>query len=113
MKKEETIIENATKLIINDNLIKRNLYKNTWFSGTSTEVYPITQWVERGEIVVQLNSNKNKYNRCIERIIKKSNDLIICGYFSKNDGSCPATLTFYTNYSYLGKSFVKNKINNK
>lgn len=104
---QSNIIDKATNVILNDSLIKKNLYNYTWIGGSSTKVYPITLWVERGEIVIQLNSKKNKFNKCIERIIKNSNGLIVYGSFNKNDGSCPATLSFYTNYSFIGNSLSK------
>lgn len=93
-------INKAAVIIQSDFLIKRHIYPYTWLSGSSTEVYPITCWVDGGEIVVQLGTNKKDWDKAIQRIIKQSNGLIVKGYFSKKDGSCPNTLTFLTNWSF-------------
>lgn len=103
----KNILDKATEIISNDFMVKRHLYEHTWISGCVTEVAPITIWVEDGEIVIQLKCSKNVFDKAIQRIIKKSNGLIIYGYFKKNDGSCPSTLNFFTNYSYKGKMFAK------
>lgn len=104
MENKEQLIKQATEIIKNDFMVKRHLYPYTWLSGSSTDVYPITGWVESGEIVIQLNSvNKNIFEKTIKRIIEKSNGLIVWGYFNKRDGSCPNTLNFILNYSWKAK----------
>lgn len=110
MKNEKMdILNKATEIISNDFMIKRHLYKNTWTSGCVTEVFPIIRWVEDGEIVVQLNNNKNVFEKTIQRIIEKSNGNIIYGYFAQSDGSCPNTLHFFVKGSWKGEIFLKNK----
>lgn len=94
MKQMEQMINKAAEIIQSDFLIKRHIYPYTWLSGSSTEVYPITCWMEDGEIVVQLGTNKKDWDKAIQRIIKKSNGIIAKGYFLKKDGSCPDTLNF-------------------
>lgn len=109
MEENKTIVlDKATDIISNDYMIKRYLYNSSWISGCVTEVYPITRWVEDGEIVIQTTAKKDVFEKAIARIIKKSNGNIIYGYFSKKDGSCPNTLHFFVNYSWKGKLFVKH-----
>ena len=58
MSKEE-YLEKAKKvveLIKESNFFKKFGYPYHWISGSSTVVYPITDWVEDREIVIQLDS---------------------------------------------------------
>lgn len=79
-----------------DKLIKKYLYKYTWLSGSSTTVYPIMCWEQDGfikEITIQLDADKNVFNKLIERYKNKYNN-IDYAYFDKSDGSCPSKLVF-------------------
>lgn len=86
--------EEIANIILSDSLIAKYLGQH-WISGSSTIVYPVTVW--QNYIEVQLATRKNVFNKCIERIVKASEGLLTDGYFSKGDGSCPATLRFYFN----------------
>lgn len=88
----EEKIEQFIKEIMKDNIVKKNLYNETWLSGSSTTVYPIMIWQK--SIVFQWKSNRKIFDKFIKRTVKKYNDLFIDGYFWKSDGSCPSTITF-------------------
>lgn len=81
--------------LLKEPLIKKYLYNGTWLSGSSTIVYPITFW--RCTVELQLNTHKNVFQKFIKRFVEQHSDLVADGYFSKMDGSCPPTLTFYYN----------------
>lgn len=85
-------IKELSEMIARDSLIKKHVYKGTWISGSSTEVYPITVW--RSDITVQLQTKRNLFRACIKRIVSASGGLLEDGYFSRGDGSCPARLVF-------------------
>ena len=92
----ENLINEFKKIaseIENDKLIKKYMYKYTWLSGSNTNVYPLTIWIESKQLIIQLNTNKNLFNKLIERYKNKYKN-IDYGYFWKSDGSCPSTLTF-------------------
>ena len=92
---DEKTIERIKTIITTDRLLKKHLYKDIWLSGSSTMVYPITIWKHRVDI--QLDTSKNVFTKCIERIVNANKDLFKCGIFSKNDGSCPSELIFFLN----------------
>lgn len=75
-----------------DEMLAKHTLLQTWLSGSSTEVFPITLWAR--EVEVQLNSANRIYDKCIQRILAKYKHLFKDGYFCKHDGSCPATLVF-------------------
>ena len=77
----------------NDKLIKKYLEVGTWLSGSSTIVCPITIWERSREVVLQLTTDRNVFNKLIERYKNKYNN-IEYGYFDKRDGSCPSILVF-------------------
>lgn len=81
-----------------DKLLQKYLYKYTWLSGSSTIVYPIMLYDNKiwSEITLQLDTDKNVFNKLIERYINNFNfiEKII---FCKSDGSCPSRLIFKIN----------------
>lgn len=97
--KRKGILNKIINDIKADAVIGKHIYKHTWLSGSSTLVHPITLWEK--EIVIQLDNDRNIYNKAIQRIIKKHKDILTGGLYYKSDGSCPNTLTFY---------YDKNKI---
>lgn len=78
-----------------DKLINKYLCRYTFLSGSSTIVYPFIIWKNKNnnitEIIIQLNTTKNVFNKLIKRYKNKYNDIKDM-YFTKNDGSCPSTL---------------------
>ena len=75
-----------------ENLAKKYLHKWIWTSGSCTYVYPIMVW--KDNITIQWDCDKRIFDKFINRIVKKYNDLFESGYFWKTDGSCPSTITF-------------------
>ena len=84
MKAKDEIV-NAIK---GDKTLAKHIYKHTWISGSSTTIYPITLWLT--DVCIQLDTHKNLFKKCIERILAKYPNLFKNGYFCKNDDSCPA-----------------------
>lgn len=84
MKAKDEIV-NAIK---GDKTLAKHICKYTWLSGSSTYVYPITLWPR--DVCIQLDTSKNLFKKCIERILAKYPNLFKDGYFCKNDGYCPA-----------------------
>ena len=76
----------------NQKLVKKYLYKNTWLSGCSTYVSPITCC--ETYIFLEWASDKNIFNKFIQKVVNENADLIESGYFSKGDGSCPSEIIF-------------------
>lgn len=101
-KKIETL-QSISTMAEKDAVISKHILRQMWISGGSTEVYPMTIWLERGELVIQLATRKNVFTGTVKRLVKESNGLIKGGWFTRNDGSCPSTLTLVANYSTLIK----------
>ena len=92
MKKLPKILEDMQK----DILIQKYLYQFTWLSGCNTKVYPISAHYKNDkikDIIIQLKTDKNYFNKLLERYKKKYKSIEYC-YFSKSDGSCPSQLVF-------------------
>lgn len=95
--------ERIDKFVIdleNEKLVKKNLYKYSWLSGSSTQVSPITIW--RNRVELQWDSDRRIFDKFIKRIVKENEDLIAYGSFWKSDGSCPSTITFRFREEYKG-----------
>ena len=84
---------NFIESFLKEKLAKKYLIKNCWLSGSSTEVYPIT--ITEKSITFQWSSDRNIFNKFIDKIVKNNSDLFEYGSFWKSDGSCPSTITFY------------------
>jgi hypothetical protein len=86
------------KLIENSNFFKKFGYKSHWLSGSSTVVYPITDWVPSREIVIQLDSNvyrgRTQSAHALIKSVEKIMPIKYWGY-GQYDGSCPPTLYMY------------------
>lgn len=102
--------EELLKALKAEQIINKYMYKDTWLSGSSTTVYPITFW--KNEVEIQLNTKKNLFEKFIDRFVEQHNDLVISGSFCKMDGSCPATLTFYYNIP-KNQGYAKGRAVNK
>ena len=77
MKAKDEIV-NAIK---GDKTLAKHIYKHTWISGSSTTIYPITLWLT--DVCIQLDTHKNLFKKCIERILAKYPNLFKDGYFCK------------------------------
>ncbi len=89
------LVKELREALISEPLIQKYLKNGTWTSGSSTTVYPITFW--KNEVELQLSTNKNIFTKFIKRFVEQHADLVVSGAFSKWDGSCPSTLTFWYN----------------
>lgn len=95
---KEQYLEKARKvveLIDKSNFFQKFGYKSTWMSGCSTVVYPITDWVEDREIVIQLDSRyyrgRTNSAKALITQVEKILPIKYWGY-GNYDGSCPPTL---------------------
>lgn len=84
--------EQLMHMISNDPFIQKYILHHTWISGENATVYPIQGWLD--SIDVQINTDKNVFSKCIDRIVKNSNGALIKGYFDKSNGSCPSRIVF-------------------
>lgn len=75
-----------------EKLVQKYLYDCTWISGCCTTVYPIT--ICEDSIEIQWKSDKNIFEKFINRIVKNNIDIFSKGFFWKSDGSCPSVLIF-------------------
>ena len=101
METYEAQVQRFVDEIQEEPLVKKYLYRHTWLSGSSTYVSPITVW--KNEVVLQWDSDKRIFDRFIDRIVEKYNNLFSYGYFRKSDGSCPSTIVFrFKNNIVLG-----------
>ena len=85
----------VVKLIEDSKFFKTFGYKGHWLSGSSTVVYPITDWVEDREIVIQLDSTVYRgRSNSAKALIGKIEKILKIRYwgFGNYDGSCPPTL---------------------
>lgn len=64
-------MNNIVEEIKNDKMFSKYIKINTWISGCSTTVYPVTVCENSKQIVFQLNTDKRIFNKFIERICKK------------------------------------------
>ena len=86
-------MKNFADEIYNDKLVKKYIRMGTWLSGSSTNVYPITIWEKSREVVVQIKTKRNVFNKLLERYKNKYENIEYC-YFDKTDDSCPSRLVF-------------------
>ena len=76
---------------------KKYVLKDRWLSGSITSIAPITIWVPNGEIELQLDSRVKHHGRIqsfkgLVRQLRKKYP-IKDWWYSRNDGSCPPTIT--------------------
>ena len=90
--------EKVVDIIKNGNFFKKFGFKSHWISGSSTVVYPITDWVPSREIVIQLDSTVYRgRTQSAKALINQINEIMDVKYwcYGHNDGSCPPTLNMY------------------
>jgi len=69
--------------------------KSSWISGSSTEVKPITYWVDVKEVYIQIDCHscpqwrKRMLKKLVSQIKEKFGDVVEWWHLGKNDGSCP------------------------
>ena len=77
--------------------IDARIYKDSWVSGSSTIVTPITIWgMPVREIRVQLKDAKHFPLKTAQKIADEFSGIVSRISLVKNDGSCPAELVIYT-----------------
>lgn len=80
-------------IIKKENTIWKHVYKDTWTSGSVTEVRPITLWNDY--VSIQIDTKRSVFNKAIKRVVDEYPYIFANGMFCKNDGSCPAEIRFY------------------
>ena len=93
-------------IIKKENTIWKHVYKNTWVSGSVTEVYPITLWNDY--VSIQIDTKRSVFNKAIKRVVDEYPYIFANGMFCKNDDSCPAEIRFY--YTDTFKDVLMNGI---
>ena len=77
--------------------IGARIYKDSWVSGSSTIVTPITIWgMPVREVRVQLKDAKHFPLKTAKKIADEFSGIVSRISLVKNDGSCPAELVIYT-----------------
>ena len=77
--------------------IDARIYKDSWVSGSSTIVTPITIWgMPVREVRVQLKDAKHFPLKSAQKIADEFSGIVSRIALVKNDGSCPAELVIYT-----------------
>ena len=89
-------VRKASEMIVeaikSDKVIAKHIFTHHWTSGSSTEVYPITMWIN--DVVVQMDTHRPLFNMAIKRVLESYPYLFKNGYFCENDDSCPAEIKF-------------------
>lgn len=85
------IWDKVADTIENSKFYKRYGAKTGWTSGSSTYVYPITNWCPNKEIEIQLLSDLRGIHNSVKPLIRELSKhiKITDHYIVKNDGSCP------------------------
>ena len=96
-------------IIKKENTIWKHVYKNTWVSGSVTEVYPITLWNDY--VSIQIDTKRSVFNKAIKRVVDEYPYIFANGMFCKNDESCPAEIRFY--YTDTFKDVLMNEVEQK
>ena len=70
------------------------IYEYTWLSGSSTEVYPISIWLDYMEVQLNTTDKRHFTKKGLQKIVERFPRLKGAN-FSKRDGSCPNALLFF------------------
>ena len=74
-----------------ENLKKEKLVQKYCLTS-DTQVTPIMIWQDSVEL--NLITNKNYFNKFINRVVYTNKDILKTGYFVKSDGSTPSKIVF-------------------
>lgn len=95
----DEFIRDFTDMVVNKPLSKKHLLKHSWLSGSSTVVCPVTIFRDfksgMCEITLQWDCPRRIFGSFIDRMVSAGKPYVDYGIFSANDGSCPASITFY------------------
>ena len=83
--------------IAESNFFEKYGYKHHWMSGCSTDVAPISIFVESSCIEIQLKCDTLRgINRSLDKLVKEIGvELVSKHYLCKYDGSCPNVAKIY------------------
>lgn len=70
------------------------VYEYTWLSGSSTEVYPITIWLDYIEVQLNTSDKRHFATKGLQKIVERFPQIKSVKY-SERDGSCPNALLFF------------------
>lgn len=93
------IIHQFIEKLNKEPLIKKNLCKCAWLSGSSTYVHPIEIRIRPSEnladeVILQWESDRC-CDKFIQRIVKSYPNVLKKGHFCRSGGSCPNTIVLY------------------
>lgn len=95
----DKFVRDFADMLTKESLSKKHLLKYSWISGSSTVVYPVTIFRDSRsgmcEITLQWDCPRRIFGRFIDRMVSRGKPYADYGIFSANDGSCPASITFY------------------
>lgn len=90
---KDAIAKDVYTAILSNKTIQKHTTPYTFFSGCSTEVYPITLWGNSVEVHLD-SGNRNFYHKAIQKVVENNPQLFSRGYFCTSDGSYPSFLRF-------------------
>lgn len=95
--KRDERVHKFIRYFLADDFVERHVYNQTWVSGSSTNVFPITY--DKHKVIVQWRGNR-PCNKFIIDTVSQNADLFEFGEYKKSDGSCPNTLLFWFKSTY-------------
>lgn len=84
---KDPIAKDVYVAILTNKTIKKHTINYTFFSGCSTEVYPIDLCLNDVEVYVDTNKG-HLFEKAIQKVVTDNPQLFKDGYFCKSDGSC-------------------------
>jgi hypothetical protein len=102
---EKGKLQEISNKIAESNFFKKYGYKHYWTSGSSTEVAPITLWLDSLNpnrpacIEIQLGCDSLRgIKRSLDKLVKEIGEKFVKShYLCKYDGSCPKVAKIYFN----------------
>lgn len=92
---KDEIARSIFSAILGDRVIKKHVIGYSFFSGSSTEVTPISLGISDVEVYVDCKGSGYPLSKAIIRVVDGNPDLFRTGYFCNiEDGSCPSFIRF-------------------
>ena len=91
-------VNEITNQIAKSKFFERYAMKDSWLSGCTTEVYPVSAWMSscthdgsiRIEIQLDCFKGLRGINKALDKLVREIGEkLVLKHYISKYDGSCP------------------------